>query len=96
MQATINAARTNLAPLPFECDTLFPKVSGELPRERHGTLYRNGPNPQFDAPDARRKTAAILPSSTRRTSSAAPPRWCISVTACRTAFTVTGSRRPKA
>ncbi len=28
------------------------KVTGELPRELNGTLYRNGPNPQFDAPGA--------------------------------------------
>jgi len=44
--------RTNLAPIPFECDAPFLKVTGELPRELNGTLYRNGPNPQFDAPGA--------------------------------------------
>jgi carotenoid cleavage dioxygenase-like enzyme len=44
--------RTNIAPIPFECDAAFLKVSGELPRELNGTLYRNGPNPQFDAPGA--------------------------------------------
>ena len=27
-------------------------MTGELPRELNGTLYRNGPNPQFDAPGA--------------------------------------------
>src|SRR5712671_8168375 len=46
------AARTNLAPIPFECDAPFLKIEGELPRELNGTLYRNGPNPQFDAPGA--------------------------------------------
>jgi carotenoid cleavage dioxygenase len=45
-------ARTNLAPIPFECDAAFLKIEGELPRELNGTLYRNGPNPQFDSPGA--------------------------------------------
>ena len=36
----------------MECDAPFLKVVGELPRELNGTLYRNGPNPQFDAPGA--------------------------------------------
>ena len=30
----------------------FSKCQGELPRELNGTLYRNGPNPQFEAPGA--------------------------------------------
>src|ERR1700750_3217919 len=51
-QAVDNAARTNLAPIPMECDAPHLKVTGELPRELNGTLYRNGPNPQFDAPGA--------------------------------------------
>ncbi|MGY3444452.1 MULTISPECIES: carotenoid oxygenase family protein [unclassified Bradyrhizobium] len=51
-QVTSTAARTNLAPIPFEADAPFPKISGELPRELNGTLYRNGPNPQFDVPGA--------------------------------------------
>ena len=33
-------------------DAPFLKIIGELPRELNGTLYRNGPNPQFDAPGA--------------------------------------------
>jgi carotenoid cleavage dioxygenase-like enzyme len=45
-------ARTNLTPIPFESDASFLKVTGELPRELNGTLYRNGPNPQFDQPGA--------------------------------------------
>lgn len=44
--------RTNIAPIPFECDAPFLKITGELPRELNGTLYRNGPNPQFEVPDA--------------------------------------------
>ena len=51
-QVKTEAARTNLAPIPMECDAPFLKVTGELPRELNGTLYRNGPNPQFDAPGA--------------------------------------------
>ncbi|VIO76940.1 Lignostilbene-alpha,beta-dioxygenase isozyme I [Bradyrhizobium ivorense] len=51
-QVTINAKRPNLAPIPFEADAPFLKISGELPRELNGTLYRNGPNPQFDVPGA--------------------------------------------
>ena len=43
---------SNIAPIPMECDAPFLKVVGELPRELNGTLYRNGPNPQFDAPGA--------------------------------------------
>ena len=27
-------------------------IKGELPRELAGTLFRNGPNPQFDTPDS--------------------------------------------
>ena len=27
-------------------------MTGELPRELNGTLYRNGPNPQFESPGA--------------------------------------------
>src|SRR5438046_2777620 len=51
-QVTTNQARTNLAPIPMECDAPHLKITGELPRELNGTLYRNGPNPQFDAPGA--------------------------------------------
>jgi carotenoid cleavage dioxygenase-like enzyme len=51
-EVATHAARTNLAPIPFECDAPFLKVQGELPRELNGTLYRNGPNPQFEAPGA--------------------------------------------
>src|SRR6059058_560934 len=51
-QATTEAAPINRAPIPMECDAPFLKVVGELPRELNGTLYRNGPNPQFDAPGA--------------------------------------------
>jgi carotenoid cleavage dioxygenase-like enzyme len=51
MQQNVSAvARTNLAPIPFECDAPFLKITGELPRELNGALYRNGPNPQFDVP----------------------------------------------
>jgi carotenoid cleavage dioxygenase-like enzyme len=51
-QATDTTTPTNRAPIPFESDAAFLKVQGELPRELSGTLYRNGPNPQFDAPGA--------------------------------------------
>lgn len=44
--------RHNLGPIPFEADAPNLKIIGELPRELNGTLYRNGPNPQFDAPGA--------------------------------------------
>src|SRR3569833_3422308 len=46
------AARGNIAPIPFECDAPFLKITGELPRELNGTLYRNGPNQQFESPGA--------------------------------------------
>ena len=46
------AELNNLAPIPMECDAPFLKIEGELPRELNGTLYRNGPNPQFDVPGA--------------------------------------------
>src|ERR1700719_4208017 len=51
-QAATLAADTNLAPISFESDAAFLKIEGELPRELNGTLYRNGPNPQFEAPGA--------------------------------------------
>src|SRR6202162_350775 len=51
-QAAPTAAISNQAPIPMECDAPFLKGQGELPRELNGTLYRNGPNPQFDAPGA--------------------------------------------
>jgi carotenoid cleavage dioxygenase len=44
--------RSNIAPIPFECDAPFLTITGELPRELNGTLYRNGPNPQFESPGA--------------------------------------------
>jgi carotenoid cleavage dioxygenase-like enzyme len=47
-----DATRTNRAPIPFESDAPFLKIHGELPRDLHGTLYRNGPNPQFEVPGA--------------------------------------------
>jgi carotenoid cleavage dioxygenase-like enzyme len=50
--ATARPSWTNRAPIPFECDAPFLKVTGELPRELNGTLYRNGPNPQFDSSGA--------------------------------------------
>jgi len=46
------ATRSNLAPIPMECDAPHLRIEGELPRELNGTLYRNGPNPQFDVPGA--------------------------------------------
>src|SRR5580704_19519365 len=54
MQQEVSAkpAHNNRGPIPFECDAPYLKVVGELPRELNGTLYRNGPNPQFDRPDA--------------------------------------------
>jgi carotenoid cleavage dioxygenase len=51
-QADPTAVLNNLAPIPMECDAPFLTVDGELPRELNGTLYRNGPNPQFDVPSA--------------------------------------------
>jgi carotenoid cleavage dioxygenase-like enzyme len=37
----------NYAPLQIEGEAFDLPIEGELPRELHGTLYRNGPNPQF-------------------------------------------------
>src|ERR1700754_1015787 len=51
-QQATKPARTNLAPIPFECDAPFLRIEGELPRELNGTLYRNGPNPQFESSGA--------------------------------------------
>jgi carotenoid cleavage dioxygenase-like enzyme len=48
----VSDVMSNLAPIPMECDAPFLKIQGELPRELNGTLYRNGPNPQFEAPSA--------------------------------------------
>ncbi|QQS13524.1 MAG: carotenoid oxygenase family protein [Rhodospirillales bacterium] len=35
------------APLHMECDAADLPVTGEIPKDLLGTLYRNGPNPQF-------------------------------------------------
>jgi carotenoid cleavage dioxygenase-like enzyme len=51
-EVTTTSARSNLAPIPFESDAPFLRMTGELPRDLNGTLYRNGPNPQFDVPSA--------------------------------------------
>jgi carotenoid cleavage dioxygenase-like enzyme len=51
-EAESRTIRNNRGPIPFESDAAHLKISGELPRELNGTLYRNGPNPQFDAPGA--------------------------------------------
>jgi carotenoid cleavage dioxygenase len=37
----------NYAPITMECDAPDLPVRGEIPRGLAGTLYRNGPNPQF-------------------------------------------------
>ena len=37
----------NYAPISFEADAPDLPVRGELPKDLAGTLYRNGPNPQF-------------------------------------------------
>ncbi|MGO4325812.1 carotenoid oxygenase family protein [Cupriavidus sp. 2TAF22] len=42
----------NFAPILMECDAPDLPVLGELPRALRGTLYRNGPNPQFAPRDA--------------------------------------------
>jgi len=39
--------RGNFAPLRMECDAPDLVIDGEMPRELHGTLFRNGPNPLF-------------------------------------------------
>ena len=39
--------RGNYAPWPIEGEIHDLVVEGEIPRELNGTLYRNGPNPQF-------------------------------------------------
>ena len=35
-QVTTNPPRTNLAPIPMECDAPFLKITGELPRGGRG------------------------------------------------------------
>ena len=37
----------NYAPISFEADAFDLPLRGEFPKELAGTLYRNGPNPQF-------------------------------------------------
>ncbi len=44
--------RDNIAPISFEADAPNLAIEGELPRELNGTLYRNGPNPQFPSPSS--------------------------------------------
>ena len=40
----------NFAPIETECAAQDLPVQGALPRELNGTLFRNGPNPQFPSP----------------------------------------------
>jgi carotenoid cleavage dioxygenase-like enzyme len=42
----------NYTPLSFEADAPDLVVRGELPKNLAGTLYRNGPNPQFAPRDS--------------------------------------------
>ncbi len=44
--------RGNFGPITFEAEADNVPVRGALPKELHGTLYRNGPNPQFAPRDA--------------------------------------------
>lgn len=46
------ADREDLRPVSDELDCATLQITGELPGELNGTLYRNGPNPQFDSPGA--------------------------------------------
>lgn len=43
--------RGNFAPLSFEADARDLPVRGEFPKDLAGTLYRNGPNPQYAPKD---------------------------------------------
>jgi carotenoid cleavage dioxygenase-like enzyme len=43
--------RGNFAPLRVECDAPDLVIVGDLPRDLHGTLLRNGPNPLFPPRD---------------------------------------------
>lgn len=42
----------NFAPISFEADADDLPIRGDMPKELRGTLYRNGPNPQFAPRDA--------------------------------------------
>jgi carotenoid cleavage dioxygenase-like enzyme len=50
--ATAIMDREALLPIDFETDLPALKVRGEVPRGLNGTLYRNGPNPQYEVPGA--------------------------------------------
>jgi carotenoid cleavage dioxygenase len=50
MPGDASRAAENFAPIPMECDAPHLTVLGELPRGLNGTLFRNGPNPQFPSP----------------------------------------------
>jgi carotenoid cleavage dioxygenase-like enzyme len=43
--------RGNFAPIHVECDAPDLAVEGEFPRDLRGTLFRNGPNPQYPPRD---------------------------------------------
>ena len=51
MDDTSRTLAGNFAPISFEADAPHLPVLGELPRGLNGTLYRNGPNPQFQPAD---------------------------------------------
>ena len=41
----------NFAPIRFEADAPDLEIEGDFPESLRGTLYRNGPNPQFSPRD---------------------------------------------
>jgi carotenoid cleavage dioxygenase len=53
MSDNSRVTRGNYLPLGMECDAPHLTIVGELPRTLNGTLYRNGPDPQFPAADPR-------------------------------------------
>ena len=52
MTPTNPAGKGSFTPIHFEADAAFLPVQGRLPEGLQGTLYRNGPNPQFPVANA--------------------------------------------
>ena len=92
----------NYAPVRSELAVPGLRVAGELPKGLNGTLYRNGPNPQFPAPQSHRFVGdGMLHATTMRDGAASyrnrwvrTPKWLAENRAGRTLYAGFGSKLP--
>jgi carotenoid cleavage dioxygenase len=94
----------NFAPVFDEIDVSNLTVRGKIPTELNGTLYRNGPNPHFPAPDAHWFTGDGMIHAVTLAGGAAryrnrwvrTPKWLAEDRAGRSLYRSFGGKRPDA